>query len=159
MPESINFCLESSVGAGTSVGWKLLTHAQMQTIWFVSPIIERGEVPFRMLKFFILLMGHSTCIRTDAICLPFFTSSAGNCFWPSRKGGMFKSTPILCSMSLIMSPWSAILDILPLPSSFCIKPDTRVSSTSEIEHTVVRCSRLLHSVCMVSKNFAVLWCL
>ena len=80
MPESINFCLESSVGAGTSVGWKLLTHPQTQTIRFVSPIIERGEVLFRMLKFFILLMGHSTCIRTDAICLPFFTSSAGNCF-------------------------------------------------------------------------------
>ena len=77
-------------------------------------------------------MARSTCIRIDAICLPFFTSSAGNSFRPSRKGGMFKSTLISCSMSLIVNPRSAIIDIPFLPYSFWIKPDTRVSSTSEI---------------------------
>ena len=57
----------------------------------------------------------------------------------------------LVKLLQVIIPRSAIIDIPLLPSSFWIKPDTRVSSTSEIEPTY-RCSRQLHLVCMLSKT-------
>ena len=49
-------------------------------------------------------------MRRDAIERPLDTSLAGNCFVPSRKGGRFSSAPQSRNMSLVVKPWSAIID-------------------------------------------------
>ena len=73
----------------------------------------------------------STWMRRDAIERPLDTSSAGNCFLPSRKGGRFSSAPRSLNMSSIVKPWSAIIDTPGL--IFSRKLDKRVSSGSDSE--------------------------
>ena len=48
---------------------------------------------------------------------------------------MFKSTPRSCSMSLIVNPLSAMMDIPGLSCKVVRNPDIRVSSMSDIEPT------------------------
>lgn len=107
----------------------------MHTIWLERRAMEMGSVPLRIAKFLILPIHLSTWILSDAIFRPFCTSSTGSCCLPSKKGGMFNSTPSLLSRSLIVNPLSAMMEIPGLFSSFVRNPETRVSSTSEMEPT------------------------
>ena len=94
-----------------------------------------GIVPLRILKIFILPIARSTCIRNEAIFLPSCISFAGSCAHPSRKEGILRSTPISFSMPCIVNPLSAMMDIPSLSPIVFKKPDSQVSSTSEMEPT------------------------
>ena len=78
-----------------------------------------------------------TCILIEAIFLPSLTTDAGNCLRPSMNGGVFNLTPVLFSISLMVNPLSAATIDMPGLSSIqfnSTSPDTRVNSTSDIDH-------------------------
>ena len=72
---------------------------------------------------------------------------------------MFNSTLSLLSRSLIVNPLSAMIEIPGLFSSFVSNPETRVSSTSEMEPTYSGDMYDTQFGVQTTRNFAVLWCL
>ena len=84
----------------------------MHTIWFVILAIESGiTFFFKILNVLVLPIARSTCTRRDAIFLPDSTSCGGSCRHPWRNGRMFSSIFKSLSMSFIVKPLSAIIDI------------------------------------------------
>lgn len=88
-----------SIGGGTRGGKKFVNIAHTKMIWLTSRAIFKENTPFNIVKFFKRPIARSTCMRKDAMDLPCCTSSADSYCLPSRKGGMFNATPILCNWS------------------------------------------------------------
>lgn len=147
-------------GSGTSAGWKFNKNAHIQTIRLASLAIDIGIVSVNILNVIILPIARSTCILSDAIFLHLSTSCAGSWWRPSKKGGMFSSMFSSWSMSFIVKPLYAIIDIPGLSVSVSRKPHVRVSSTSDVDPTYT-CD-MQHTAPLgvqATKNLAVLWCL
>ena len=101
-------------------------------IWLARRAIFKENTLLSMVKFFKRPIAHSTWMRKDAMDLPCCTSLADSCCLPSRKGGIFNATSMLCR---IVNPPSAITDMFFLPCSLSNNPEERVSSGSDIEPT------------------------
>ena len=91
--------------SGISTGWKLVRKGN-KMIWLVRWEREIGIV---FLNNFIRPIARSTCIRREAIFWPDSISCVGNCCLPSKKGGMFSSTPKSLNSSLTINPYLPLL--------------------------------------------------
>ena len=150
----------SLIGGGTRAGWKFVRQAQTNTISLARWAKDISIVLDRIVKSFILPIAHSKWIRKEEISCPAQTSCVVSCCLPSMNGGMFSSAFTFFSKSLIVNPQLAIIDIPGLSSNLDWKPETLVSSTSEIKPTYngeINDTAPL-GVQSIS-NFPVLWCL
>ena len=150
----------SLMGCGTRAGRKFVRQAQTNTISLARRAKDVGIVPDRIVKFFILPIARSAWIRKEEISRPAQTSCVVSCCLPSMNGGMFCFAFRSFSKSLIMNPQSAIIDIPGLSSNLDRKPETLVSSTSEIEPTYNgEINDTAPLGVQAISNFPVLWCL
>ena len=84
-------------GGGTRGGKKLVNIAHTKMIWLTRRAIFKENTPLSIVKFFKRPIARSTWMCKDAMDLPCWTSLADSYCLPSRKGGMFNATSMLCN--------------------------------------------------------------